>query len=158
MKREASDGIGRRLLRSLLGWSICAVLTVVVGMALIVSGCSQRGPTSSSAPPPGSTADPLAIGATIDDSGFVQPGTVNLSKKSGSRVQWHNLSSDTMMIILMDSHVAELVPPTQYSASHRVCLSCSTGFYPYAIKRMAKGVPTNPEEGPPGEPQVGVGD
>jgi hypothetical protein len=106
----------------------------------------------------GQAVDSLATPAAIDDSGRVEPGTINLSKSAGSRVQWRNNSSDTVMIILKDSHVAELVPPGQLSASHRVCLSCEKGFYPYVLKRMDKGLVKDFPSGPPTEPQVGVGD
>ena len=164
MMVQRSRGEGRGMFRVLAGWAVCAGLALMLGTGLGLGGCS--GPPQSSdregavppPPAPGPALDPLATVAAIDDSGTVNPGTVELSKSQGSRVQWKNESNDTMMIILRGSHVAELVPPDQYSTSNRVCIDCENGFYPYVIKRMVAGKPMNPKKGPPGEPQVGVGD
>jgi hypothetical protein len=150
-----------RLLRSALGWAVCVALVVVV---VAGSGCQTRQSentptqaTNAEMPAPGPVPDPLAQQATIDDSGKVTPGTIHLSKGAGDRVQWKNTSHDTMMIILKDSHVAELVAPGELSASHRVCLDCMDGNYPYVIKRMVGGLPMKAQSGPPTEPQFSIG-
>jgi hypothetical protein len=148
--------------RKLFGWGVCAGVATALGIGLIVTGCGTKAPeTGGEVQPPvgqmasGQAVDSFAVPAAIDDSGMVVPGTIHLSKKAGDRVQWKNNSRDTMLIVLQDSHVAELVPPGQLSASHRVCLTCEEGVYSYVIWRMVNGVPM--KKGPPTEPQLSVG-
>lgn len=137
----------------------CVILGLVAWLSVFGCGTSQPppGPGSSSGPET-SGRDPFAFMVTIDDSGDVDSGTVDLSKSAGSRIQWWNKSSDTMLIILKDSHISEIILPRRFSSPHRVCLDCDTGYYHYDIKRLVFGQPRNPRSGAPGEPQVGVGD
>jgi hypothetical protein len=153
--------------RSVLGWSVCAALALVVVAAVSCQPKQEQQQTGETTPPSGQNEtlaagcipDPLAQTGTIDDSGKVTPGTIPLSKRAGDRVQWRNTAHDTMLIILKDSHVSLLVPPGQVTSSFRVCLACDNGNYPYVVKRMVLGSPENPAiSRPPAEPQLGVGD
>jgi hypothetical protein len=138
-------------------------VATALGIGPIVTSCGtgnrqaeQAGEVPAEPMTSGQAVDSLAVSATIDDSGMVAPGTIRLSMKAGDRVQWKNNSRDTMLIVLMHSHVVELVPPGQLSASHRVCPICDEGVYPYVIWRMVNGVPMK-AKGPPTEPQLDVG-
>ena len=147
------------------GWRRLAWLAFALALTFGISNCGQTTPptTETGGPAPGSQSsgpeqDPFARLGAIDDSGKVEPGTIELSKRAGDRVQWRNDSRDTMVVYLMDAPIGELIPPGKFSIPHRVCVSCSTGFYPYVVRRMVSGLPERPSAGAPTEPQFGVGD
>jgi hypothetical protein len=147
------------------GWRRLAWLALAVALAFGVSNCSQtQTPTTETGGPaqestsPGPEQDQFARQGAIDDSGKVAPGTIELSKSAGDRVQWKNNSRDTMVVYLIDAPIGELIPPGRFSISHRVCVTCSTGFYGYVVRRLVSGLPERPSAGAPTEPQIGVGD
>ncbi|HKQ56470.1 MAG TPA: hypothetical protein VJY35_01265 [Candidatus Eisenbacteria bacterium] len=142
-----------------------STIAVALVLAVNLSGCSQPAPVdqqaNTSVVPPETVSvprpDPAAKPGAIDETGKVEPGTIYLSMQALDRVQWQNNGSDTVVIILKDSHVIELVPPHQLSAAHAVCLTCGHGTYPYKVKRLVKGL-VDPAWGTPTEPQLSVGD
>jgi len=144
------------------------LIALLLGFLEVVSGCSKGGGGSTSpgsTPPPstvnsGSQQDPRAKPVEIGPTYSVSPGHLELHKKIIEMGQWHNTSSDTLLLQLKGDPIGLLIPASEWSGSYHVNIACQNGTYDYKILHRVNGLwqPAISDSGPPTTPDIIVED
>ena len=137
-----------------------AALLLFAGLLAGVGCYSKPKPTTSL------TEDTTAQKITIAANFCVSPGVQPLFKGQKTRFQWHNTSSEDLLVVFKNTSGNEffptrlLIPAGQFSAVQQVCGDCPNGTYEYRLQHLVSGTWEEAAcpSGPPTVPEVSVGD
>ena len=139
----------RRTASSRFGGSLLAVL----GLAVFVGGCGgDEAPVEElvTTTVEGPVLDPTAELVTIDASFSIIPAIVSVSKAAKTKLQWHNQSSESVVITFTGNPVSLILPPGAYSHLWQVSQDAAETSHEYGVAGELSGTP-------PGSPSVDVG-